>query len=86
MVERRFKIRGTCERFEWATRLRKSGRKRRLEGALKRVYRLSILGGQRKIGRKRRLEGALKRDCRLSVLGGLLGEGRVVEKRDWREH
>ena len=47
---------------------------------------MSILGGLRKIGRKRRLEGALKRDCRLSVLGGLLGEGRVVEKRDWREH
>ena len=62
-----------CERIGWATRLRKSGirRKRRLEGALKRDYRGSVLGGLlgliRKSGRKRRLEGALKRDCRGSV-------------------
>ena len=44
-VERRFKNRGTCERIGWATRLRKSGRKRRLEGALKRDCCASVLGG-----------------------------------------
>ena len=49
MVEK--KTRGSIEegpsweRIGWATRLRKSGRKRGLEGALRRDRRGSVLGG-----------------------------------------
>ena len=58
------KSRGTCEGTGWATRLRKRGKKRRVDGCV------SVLGG---LYTRLRKSGRRFERGRVRVLGGLLG-------------